>query len=165
MLSLGCFAPESCGIVIPQIWNVSFMDHVVYVDHKAGELERLVSGEKTVIIRGAAGRKLPYGRVNMGDVLYFIRNNGEGLVRAKATVDRVFNSEKMTKGESTRFVDENAEGLQLSNAQYKRWAGKRYLVLITIFNVEELEPFKINRSNYRKMDNWLPVGEIASVTV
>jgi len=141
------------------------MDHVVYVDHKAGELELLISGEKTIVIRGATGRKLPYGRVNMGDILYFIRNNGEGLVRATATVDRVVNTERMTPGESRRFVDEHADGLQLSEAQYQKWAGKRYLVLITVFNIQELEPFKIDRSDYRKMDDWLPVGDIESVKV
>jgi hypothetical protein len=30
------------------------MDHVVYVDVKAKELSRLISGEKTMLIRGAA---------------------------------------------------------------------------------------------------------------
>lgn len=152
-------------MVIPHVWTVLSMDHVVYVDHKAGELEKLVSGEKTIIIRGATGRKLPYGRVNMGDVLYFIRNNGEGMIRAKASVDRVINSERMTPGESRRFVDEHADGLQLSDVQYKRWAGKRYLVLITVFNAEELEPFKIDRSSYKKRDDWLPVETIESVTL
>jgi hypothetical protein len=132
---------------------------------RQGSLRDLVSGEKTIVIRGATGRKLPYGRVNMGDVLYFIRNNGEGLVRAKASVDRVINSERMTPGESKGFVDEHADGLQLSDAQYKKWAGKRYLVLITVFNIEELEPIKIDRSGYRKMDDWLPVEKIESVTV
>jgi hypothetical protein len=62
------------------------MDHVVYLDHKAGELGNMVKGLKTMIIRGAMGRKLPYGRVNPGDVLYFIENNGEGMVKARATV-------------------------------------------------------------------------------
>lgn len=141
------------------------MDHVVYVDHKAGELEKLIAGEKTIVIRGATGRKLPYGRVHEGDVLYFIRNNGEGMVRAKATVSNVFNSEKMDKEESTKLVDDNAEGLQLSSKQYKKWAGKRYLVLITVENVEELEPFKIDRSNYGNMDDWLPVEEIDSIQI
>ena len=47
------------------------MDHVVYLDAKAKELDLLISGEKGMIIRGATGRKMPYGRVNTGDVLYF----------------------------------------------------------------------------------------------
>lgn len=39
------------------------MDHVVYLDAKEKELNKLLSGQKTMIIRGAAGRKMPYGRV------------------------------------------------------------------------------------------------------
>ncbi|MDF1546338.1 MAG: hypothetical protein P1P88_00860 [Bacteroidales bacterium] len=66
------------------------MDHVVYVDYKAKELENLKNGSKTMIIRGAMGRKLPYGRVNKSDVLYFIENKGDGLIKGKAIVDDVF---------------------------------------------------------------------------
>ena len=139
------------------------MDHVVYVNHKAGELERLISGDKTIIIRGATGRKLPYGRVDSGDVLYFIRNNGEGLIRAKGVVSEVFNSEKMNTEESTNLIDLNIEGLQLSDKQYKKFAGKRYLVLVTMGLVSELEPFSIDRSDYGNMDDWLPVGDINTV--
>ena len=40
------------------------MDHVVYVDTKAKELEKLLEGTKRMLIRGAAGRKMPYGRVH-----------------------------------------------------------------------------------------------------
>ena len=32
------------------------MDHVAYVDAKARELEKLLAGEKTMIVRGATGR-------------------------------------------------------------------------------------------------------------
>jgi hypothetical protein len=35
------------------------MDHIVYCDKKAKELARLLSGEQTMVIRGAAGRKRP----------------------------------------------------------------------------------------------------------
>ena len=52
------------------------MDHVVYLDTKAKELDKIGSGDKTMIIRGATGRKMPYGRVNAGDVLYLIENDG-----------------------------------------------------------------------------------------
>jgi hypothetical protein len=139
------------------------MDHIVFVDYKAGELEKLISGEKTIVIRGATGRKLPYGRVNSGDSLYFIRNNGEGLVRAKAVVIDVYNSERMNKEESKKLVDVHIEGLQLSDKQYKKWAGKRYLVLITVGHVNAIDPFRIDRSNYGNMDDWLPVENIETV--
>ena len=92
--------------------------------------------------------------------MYFIRNNGEGLIRAKGIVQQVVNSEKMNKEESIKMVDDHANGLQLTNREYKKWAGKRYLVLIMVKDLMEVEPFKINRSKYGNMDDWLPVNDI-----
>jgi hypothetical protein len=139
------------------------MDHVVYVDSKAMELENLLAGTKRMVIRGAAGRKMPYGRVNAGDVLYLIRNNAEGIIRARATVKNVVNSEKLTKEQSTRLVRDNQDMLQLTPQQEKRWAGKRYLVLIEVEDVSEINPFSIDKSDYGNMDDWLPVDDINKV--
>ena len=139
------------------------MDHVVYVDAKAKEMERLLDGSKTMIIRGAAGRKMPYGRVNEGDTLYLINNNGEGVAKARCHVTYVHNSKLMIKEESTVLVDDHQKELQLTKPQYKRWAGKRYLVLLRIADVEPIEPFGIDRSSYGNMDDWLPVEQIEKV--
>lgn len=141
------------------------MDHVVYVDAKANEMEKLLNGEKNMIIRGAAGRKLPYGRVDTGDFLYFINNNGEGQVKAKAVVSNVFNSEKMTKEESIALVEENQDKLNLTKKQFKRWSGKRYIVLIEVESVDAIEAFDIDKSDYGNMDDWLPVENIETVKV
>ncbi|MHA1975889.1 MAG: hypothetical protein ACW98F_06190 [Candidatus Hodarchaeales archaeon] len=141
------------------------MDHVVYVDAKAkaNDLEEIFTGKRTMIIRGAAGRKLPYGRVQVNDVLYLIRNNGEGIVRGKCDVAQVVNSDKLTKETSIQLVLENQSKLNLSDKQFKRWAGKRYLVLISIKNVQEVDPFYIDRSAYGNMDDWLPVEKIGQI--
>ena len=141
------------------------MDHVVYLDATAKEMETLLSGQKTMIIRGAAGRKLPYGRVSSGDELYFINNNAEGVVKAKAKVKRVINSDKMSKEESVTFVEGHQDKLQLTAKQFKRWAGKRYIVLIEVEEIEQLPPFPIDKSEYGNMDDWLPVEDIESVKV
>ena len=139
------------------------MDHVVYVDTKARELEKLLAGEKTMIVRGATGRKLPYGRVQSNDCLFFIRNKGVGMVRASARVSQVFNSEKLTEEQSAQLVRDNQSKLNLTPEQVKRWSGKRYLVLIEVRDVRPVAPFAIDRSQYGNMDDWLPVGEIDSV--
>ena len=139
------------------------MDHVVYLDAQAKELENLLTGKKTMIIRGAAGRKLPHGRVDTGDMLYFINNNAEGAVRAKAKVKSAFHSEKMTEDESHALVKKNQPKLSLTEKQIKRWAGKRYIVLIEVTDVKEISPFAIDKSAYGNMDDWLPVGKIESV--
>ena len=143
--------------------KVKIMDHIVYLDFKAKELEKLKQGDKKMIIRGATGRKLPYGRVFEKDILYLVNNNSEGLIKARCTVKSVFNSEKMDKETSEALVAKNQEKLQLAPHQAKRWAGKRYLVLIEIDCFEELQPFAFDKSNYGNMDDWLPVEDIESV--
>lgn len=141
------------------------MDNVVYLDYKAKELENLKNGQKTMIIRGAMGRKLPYGRVSKSDILYFIENKGDGLIKGRAVVDNVFNSEKLTKEQSIGIIEQNQDKLLLNKGLEKRFAGKRYLVLITIKDFEEIKPFKIDRSEYGNMDDWLPVKNIEKVKV
>ncbi len=139
------------------------MDHVVYLDAQANELDLLLSQQKSMLIRGAAGRKMPYDRVFAGDVLYLINNNAEGLILARADVKMVINSEKMNREESIDLVDKHATQLSLSKKQYERWAGKRYLVLIQVGEITELDPFPIDKSAYGNMDDWLPVETIESV--
>lgn len=141
------------------------MDHIVYLDATAKELDLLLSGKKIMIIRGATGRKMPYGRVNQDDILYFINNNAEGLILAKARVKSVFNSDKLTEAESVRLVEKHQDKLQLSKKQQARWGGKRYLVLIEVSNVKKVEPFQIDKSDYANMDDWLPIEQIEKVQV
>ena len=139
------------------------MDHVVYLDTKAAELAKLLSGEKTMIIRGATGKKIPYGRVNAGDLLYLVENDSSGLIQAKTKVVSAFNSEKMDQVQSIALVEEYQDHLQLTEKQLKRWVGKRYLVLVEVDNVEVLDPFSFDKSNYDNMDDWFPVGDISRV--
>lgn len=140
-------------------------DHVVYLDTASKEYEKIMDGIKTAILRGAMGRKMPYGRVFPDDELYFILNNGDGLVKAKAIVKSVFNSPKLSPEKSTQLLEENAGKLNLEPKQFNRFKGKRYLVVVEISNPEILTPFSIDKSKFGNMDDWLPVGNIETVKV
>ena len=139
------------------------MDHVVYCDAKSNELALLLSGTKTMIIRSATGRKLPYGRVQNGDTLYFINNNAEAAVKGSGTVQSVFFSEQLTPEASEKLVQSHQDKLQLTDKQFKRWAGKRYVTLVEVSNVKEITPFSIDKSAFSNMDDWLPVGDIGKL--
>lgn len=140
------------------------MNHVVYLDAKANEIEKIFTNKKTMIIRGATGRKVPYGLVNIGDILYFINNNAEGTIKATAEVFNVINSEKMDKETSISLINKFQDKLQLTEKQFQRWAGKRYIVLVEIKNVKEIKSFQFNRDNFKnKMDDWLIFENIESI--
>src|SRR5688500_6593294 len=131
------------------------MDHIVYCDKKAKELSRLLSGEQTMVIRGAAGRKLPHGRVAINDTVYLIENDGSGIIRAKVIISSVFHSDKLSLEETEEIIEENMAHLKLTEAQKKRWIGKRYLSLLGLKDVHEIEPFSYVRE--KNMDDWIIV--------
>jgi hypothetical protein len=111
-----------------------------------------------MIIRGVAGRKMPYGRVEINDTLYFLKNDGSGMIKARGIGICVLNSDKLTTEASMALVNAPQDRLLLSKAQYQRWAEKRYLLLIEVDQLVELAPFKLDRHEYSNMDDWLPVG-------
>jgi hypothetical protein len=143
------------------------VDHVVYVDADAKELEKLIHGIKTMIVRGSAEGKVPYGRVNPGDALYLIGSGdyADRLVCARATVTDVLNVDTLVGKPATELLQAHQHQLQLTKKEMARWSRKRYLVLITVADVMLIDPFSIDRSNYGSIDNWLPVGDIQRVMV
>jgi hypothetical protein len=48
------------------------MVHLAYCDDKEKELDKIIAGKKTMIIRGASGRKIPHSRVFKGENIYFM---------------------------------------------------------------------------------------------
>ena len=74
------------------------MVHLVYCDDKEKVLEKILDGSKTMIIRAAAGRKIPHSRVFDGEKLYFMKK-GTAKISATATVKLVQNLVKLSEDE------------------------------------------------------------------
>lgn len=139
-----------------------YLEHLVYCDKKAKVLENLIKGKKTMIVRGAAARKLPYGRVFPKEKLYFVENDGSKLIKAEGFVKDVINSEVLTSEESIAMLDKFKLELNLSKEQLKRWSGKKRLCLISVENVRVLDnPVQYERE--KNMDDWIIVESINDI--
>ncbi|OJU08766.1 MAG: hypothetical protein BGN88_02845 [Clostridiales bacterium 43-6] len=139
-------------------------DHVVYLDKKAKELQKMIDHQKTMIIRGAAGKKVPLGgRVKQDDILYFVETGSELLITHRALVKQVIETNSMTETESIAFVEKYQNELKLAPHQLIRWAGKKYLCLIEIHQLEPIEPFHYRRE--KNMDDWIIVDDIRDIKV
>jgi len=137
-------------------------DHIVYLDKKAKELHKLLEQQKTMIIRGAAGKKVPLGgRVKEGDMLYFVETGSDLLITHRALVKQVIETDKMTEDESIRFTQTYQEKLKLAPHQIERWAGKKFLCLIEVHPLEAIEPFQYQRE--KNMDDWIILDDIQSI--
>ena len=141
------------------------MVHLVYCDNagKNGEkvLDKILAGTKTMVIRGASGRKIPHSRVFEGERLYFMEK-GSALITTTAIVKNVQNFVKLADDEITKVLEENQSKLNLSEKQKVRWH-KKCLCLVEFENVTQIEP--LNFEHQGNMDDWLIIDKIEDVVV
>jgi hypothetical protein len=116
------FSAPTGVCVVNSTWPTPLMGGIEG-ETAANEMARLLNGTKTMIIRGAAGRKLPYGKVQPGDALYIVKNDGKGMIEARGVVDSVLNSDKMTPEASAALVNGHQAQLLLTEKQLTRLSG------------------------------------------
>ena len=138
------------------------MDHIVCLDPDAKELDKLLLGTRTMIVRRA--KEVPFGTVNPGDTLYLVYS-GDWLIRARTTVKDVLYSDQLTEETSAVLLQACQDQLQLTKREMERWIRKQYLALIAVEDTTPIKPFAVDRSNYVAQDEWLPVGDIRKVMV
>ena len=139
------------------------MHHIVYLDSKVKDLDHLLTGKKTMIVRGAMSRKIPYGRVEAGDLIYFLVQKDEGCIQAKAIVVSASFYNNLTREKSYSLVEQYQDRLLLSTAQLKRTAGKGYITLVELCDVVQVNGLQIDVSLMEDSDNWLILDDICNV--
>ena len=136
------------------------MVHLVYCDDKAKVLDKIMNGSKIMIVRGAAGRKIPHSRVTEGEILYFMQK-GSKKISAKAMVTHVDNYTKLTDSEIIEKL--NNPKLDLTDKQKERWH-KKCLILVEFSGLEKIEP-ALDFEHQGNMDDWLIIEKIEDVLV
>ena len=137
------------------------MVHMVYCDDKEKVLEKILDGTKTMVIRAAAGRKIPHSRVFEGEMLYFMKK-GTGKISATASVVSVQNYVKLSEKEINKVLEENQNKLNLSEKQKARWH-KKCICLVEFTNVKQITPLEFDHQS--NMDDWLIIEKIEDVVV
>lgn len=140
------------------------MVHLVYCDNagKKGEhvLDKILDGKKTMVIRSAAGRKIPHSRVFEGETLYFMEK-GTTDISAKAMVSQVQNYVKLSEDEINQVFLDNEIKLSLTDKQKIRWH-KKCICLVEFVQVEQIEP-ALPFEKQNNMDDWLIIDKIEDV--
>lgn len=141
------------------------MVHLVYCDcagkHGERALDKILSGTKTMMVRDAAGRKIPYSRVFAGERLYFMEN-GTAKISATASVTSVQNYVKLIDAEISQILEEHQSKLGLTEKEKTRW-NKKCLCLVEFENVQPIEPLDFDHQG--NMDDWLIIEKIEDVVM
>lgn len=137
------------------------MVHLAYCDDKSKELSKILTGEKTMIIRGASGRKIPHSRVFKDETIYFIEK-GIKKITAKAIITNVLNYVKLSDEQIIGIIENNNGKLVLTDKQKERWH-KTCLCLVEFSHVEKISPLEFDHQS--NMDDWLIINKIEDVVV
>jgi hypothetical protein len=139
------------------------MDHLVYVDSEAKELERLLAGHKTIILRGSHEPVAPYNKIFEGDSLFLITTKREGVVQAKALVKNVLNPQKLEVKDSIELINRYLMEMMLTEEQLNRYYGKPYLTFVRVMEVQRIQPFTIDDHAARGFTDWFITENINKI--
>jgi hypothetical protein len=136
------------------------MDHIIWLDAESKELENLINGNKSMIIRGADDKKVLREAIEEGDIFFMISKPGENRVTARGKVTSVYYSGELSIEESFEMIIRNQDKLQLPDHQFENCAGKKYLILIQFGEIEQITPFRIEKDNSNTECDLLPAAKI-----
>ena len=142
--------------------RLDWMDHIVYVGASSKELRQLTNGKRTMVVRGDSAPDTVYRRVNAGDRLYFV-TTGDAVARVKARVAEVLHSDALKREAALALLQAYQPWARLTEKELRRWAGKRYLTLMTVERVRQITPFPIDGIEDGKEGDWLLVSDVRTV--
>ena len=96
------------------------MNHLVFLDTRAGELEKILSGIKTMVLKEFDPERPTAYPVSPGDGLYFLRDKGDCVLRVKATIVHVLSFTKNVEEDLSHTLKAMQPRLQLTEDQYDR---------------------------------------------
>ena len=136
------------------------MDHIVCLDEGARELDSLVNGTKSMILRAHNEQVLTPGQISVGDSLYFLEGPGITEIRVRGTVSYVFFSDRLTIEESYKTIIQHQDKLQLPDNQFYSVAGKQYIILVGVTDIRKTDPIILEKSCPAGPCDWKTVASI-----
>lgn len=144
------------------------MNYLVILDPSAGELEKILSGIKTMLLKEFDPADAVDQALSPGDSLYFLRKEGDCDLRVKATVTRVLTINNLRDESLSHVLKEMQTSLLLTENQFNEWSVKERAVLVEFgcaqkIGVIHVGPDKIaNRSDAGS--HWMAFEKLSQVT-
>jgi hypothetical protein len=131
------------------------MNHLVFLDAQAGELEKILSGVKSMVLKEFDTTRPPMDLVKPGDSLYFLRNNDECDLRVKATVVRLQFCTKKLNEDLSHYLKEMQSRLQLTEEQYNYWSAKKQVLLVEFESAQKTGVIHLALDEVKDRSDWI----------
>ncbi len=137
------------------------MNHIVILDANAGELEKILSGTKSMVIKEFEPAPAASQPICTGDSLYFLRNKDERALRVKATVVRVLSFKKNTDEDLSHALKEMQPKLQLTEEQYNYWSTKKQVLLVEFDCAHKIAVIQVVLNEIMDRSDWIAFEEVS----
>ena len=140
------------------------MNHLVFLEPRAMELEKILSGVKTMIAKVFEPDPSAGSPVKPGDSLYFLRNKDECDLRVKATVVRVLPLINCFSEDLSHTLKEMQPRLQLTEEQFNDWSAKKRVVLVEFDSAHKIDVIHVASKKIADRSDWITFEEFGLIT-
>jgi hypothetical protein len=140
------------------------MNHLVFLDTRAGELEKILSGVKCMLVKEFDPAASTVQVVSPGDSLYFLRDKDECDLRVIATVVRVLPVMNGPDEDLSRSLKELQPRLQLTEDQYNHWSAKKQVLLVEFASAHKIGGIHIPSNRITDRSGWIALDEFGEIT-
>ncbi len=131
------------------------MNHLVFLDARAGELEKILSGVKTMLVKEFDPAQTGAHPVSPGDSLYFLRDQDKCALRGKATVVRVLSFTNNSDEDLSQTLKAMQPRLQLTEDQYYYWSAKKRALLVEFDAAHKIDVIQIASQKISERSDWI----------
>ena len=139
------------------------MNHLVLLDAQAGELEKILSGMKTMLIKEFDLAQTTAHPVHPGDSLYFLRDKDDCTLRVKATVVRVLFFTNRLDEDLSHTLKEMQPRLQLTEDQFNYWFAKQQVLLVEFGSAQKIGVIHVEPEKITGRSDWIPFEEFSLI--
>lgn len=140
------------------------MNFLVFLDAQAGELEKILSGTKSMVLKEYYPASASGWTVSPGDNLYFLRNKDDCDLRVKATVSRSLSFTNQKYDDLSHTLKELQPKLQLTEEQYNHWSVKQCAQIIEFEGAHKISPIHISHCKFSGNSNWNAFEDLDLIT-
>jgi hypothetical protein len=140
------------------------MNYLVFLDAQAGELEKILSGTKSMLVKEFDPARTTDQPVNPGDSLYLLRNKEEYALRVKATVVRAQFIPNDMHDNLSHILKEVQPRLQLTEEQYNYWSAKQKVLLVEFNSAHKIDLIQVASKKVADRSNWIAFEKFCSIT-
>jgi hypothetical protein len=140
------------------------MNYLVLLDTQAGELEKILSGVKSMILKEFDPARTDGQPVCAADSLYFLRDKDECDLRVKATVVRVLFFTNKLNEDLSHYLKEMQPKLQLTEEQYNYWSAKKQVLLVEFESAQKIGVIHLALDEVKDQSDWIAFEAFSVLT-